>query len=114
VDKLGSLATLRQRKREENTEAAGKCFNDTIQWVGCNSTPEHSDLSITPDYPILIKEKEIAEKTPENLAQTQKSRKQKVLNSATQELKQLLKTYKNNGIQTFLQGLTPPNTHYGR
>jgi hypothetical protein len=35
---------------------------------------------------------------------------ERIRNTATQELKQLLKTYNNDGIQTFLQGLTPTDS----
>jgi hypothetical protein len=30
-------------KTEEEIEAAVKFFNDTIQWAGWNTTPEHTD-----------------------------------------------------------------------
>jgi hypothetical protein len=43
---------------EEYIETAVKYFNDTIQWAGWNATPEHTDLPITTDYPILIKQKQ--------------------------------------------------------
>jgi hypothetical protein len=41
------------------------------------------------------------------LASITNTRKQKILNKATQKLKQLLNNNKNDCIQTFLQGLTP-------
>jgi hypothetical protein len=30
-------------RTEEDTEAAVKFFNDTVQWAGWNTTPEHTD-----------------------------------------------------------------------
>jgi hypothetical protein len=51
-------------KTEEDTEAAVKCFKDTIQWTGWNAMPEHTDTVKTCDCPILIKQK-IEEATPQ-------------------------------------------------
>jgi hypothetical protein len=84
IYKLGSLLTLCQQKlslkvplkTEENIETAVKYFNNTIQWAGWKATPEHTDLSVTPDYSILIKQK-IVEKGKKKMAQTQNIRKQK-------------------------------------
>jgi hypothetical protein len=45
-------------KIEEDTEAAVKFFNDTIQWAGWNATPEHTDTFKEYYCPILIKKKE--------------------------------------------------------
>jgi hypothetical protein len=42
-------------KTEEDTEAALKFFNDTIQWAGWNATPQHTDTLTTYDCPILIR-----------------------------------------------------------
>jgi hypothetical protein len=95
-------------KTKEDIETAVKFFNYTVQWAGWNATPEHTDTLQTYDCPILIKQK-IEEKrrlrrgwhrlrTPES---------KRLLNTATQELKQLLNNNKNYCIQTFLQGLTP-------
>jgi hypothetical protein len=44
-------------KNEEDTEAAVKFFNDTVQWAGWNATPEHTDTLKTYDFPILVKQK---------------------------------------------------------
>jgi hypothetical protein len=95
-------------KTEEDIEAAVKFLNHTVQWAGWNATPEHTDRLKTCDCPILIKQK-IEEKrrlrrgwhrlrTPES---------KRLLNTETQELKQLLKRNRDDCIQTFLQGLTP-------
>jgi hypothetical protein len=94
-------------KTEEDIDAAVKFFNDTIQWAGWNAIPEHTGTLKTYDSPILTKQ-EIEEKiilrrgwhrlwTPES---------KRLLNIATQELKQLPSSNKNDSIQTFLQGLT--------
>jgi hypothetical protein len=95
-------------KTKEDTAAAVKFFNDTVQWAGWNATPEHTDTLKTYDCPILIKQK-IEEKRRLRRGwhrlRTQESRR--LLNTATQELKQLLNKNKNDCIQTFLQGLTP-------
>jgi uncharacterized protein YktA (UPF0223 family) len=95
-------------KTEEDIEAAVKFFNDTIHWAGWDTSPEHTDILKTYDCPTLIKQ-QIEEKrrlcrswhrlrTPES---------KRLLNTATQEQKQLLNNNKNNCIQTFLQGLKP-------
>jgi hypothetical protein len=42
-------------KTEEDSEAAVKFFNDTVQWAGWNATPEHTDMLKTYDCAILIK-----------------------------------------------------------
>jgi hypothetical protein len=44
-------------KTKEDTEATVEFFNDTIQWAGWNSTPEHTDTVKTYDCPILFKQK---------------------------------------------------------
>jgi hypothetical protein len=44
-------------KTEEGIEAAVKFFNDTAQWAGWKTTPEHTDTLNTYDCPILNKEK---------------------------------------------------------
>jgi hypothetical protein len=41
-------------KTKEDTEAAAKFFNDTMQWVGWNATPEHTDTLKIYDCSILI------------------------------------------------------------
>jgi hypothetical protein len=57
----GKLSLKVPFKTEENIEAAVTYFTDTNHWAGWNSTLEHTDLPITPDYPIPIKQK-VAEK----------------------------------------------------
>jgi hypothetical protein len=44
-------------KTEKDIEAAVKFFNDTVQWAGWNTTPEHTDTLKTYDCPVLIKQK---------------------------------------------------------
>jgi hypothetical protein len=95
-------------KTEEETEAAVKFFNDTIQWAGWNAMPEHTDTFKTYQCPLLIKQKITERKilcrcwyqlrTPDS---------KRLFNAAIQELKQLLISNQNNSIQTFLQGHTP-------
>jgi transposase len=114
-------------KTEENIEAAVKYFNDTIQWAGWNSTPEHTDLLITSDYHILVKQKNsrktkiqhtdlpITSDYPILVKQknSSKTKQQKAKEYSSQQHKNLSnfpKTYKNNAIQTFLQGLTPTDS----
>jgi hypothetical protein len=95
-------------KTEEDIEAAVKFFNDTIHWAGWNTTPEHTDTLKTYDCPILIKQK-IQEKRRlrRGWHRLRTPASKRLLNIATQELKQLLNNNKNDCIQTFLQGLTP-------
>jgi hypothetical protein len=44
-------------KTEENIQEAGNFFSNTIQWAGWNATPEHTDILITVDCPIQMKQK---------------------------------------------------------
>jgi hypothetical protein len=44
-------------KAELYIEAAGKFFNDTLQWTCWNATPEHADTLKTYDCLMLIKQK---------------------------------------------------------
>jgi hypothetical protein len=47
-------------KTEEDTEATVKFLNNTIQWAGCNATPEHTDTLKT--YGCLILKKQSKKK----------------------------------------------------
>jgi hypothetical protein len=44
-------------KTEEDSEAAVKFSNDTIQWAHWNAMPGHTDTLNTYNYPILITQK---------------------------------------------------------
>jgi hypothetical protein len=101
-------------KTEAEIEDAVKYFTDLIQWAGWTATPEITCTPSSYDYPLPIKQK-LAEKRrlrkEWHLYRTPTSKK--LLNRATQELKQLLHDHKNYNIQTFLNGLTPTaSTHY--
>jgi hypothetical protein len=100
--------TLVSFKTEEDIEAAVKVFNDTVQWADWNTTPEHTDTLKAYVCPILIKHKiEEKRRLHRGWHQLQTPESKRLLNTATQELKQLLNNNKNGCIQTFLQGLTP-------
>jgi hypothetical protein len=60
-------------KNEEDIEAAVKFFNDTIQWAGWNTTPEHTDTLKTYSCQKSKKKK----KTQLRLAPITNTRKQK-------------------------------------
>jgi hypothetical protein len=61
-------------------------------WLELNTcTHRHTHYPPPPDYPVLIKQK-FEEKKKTGTDSTAESKR--ILNSATQELKQLLKTYK--------------------
>jgi hypothetical protein len=49
-------------KTEEDIEAAVNVFNDTVQWAGWNTTPEHTDILKTYVCPILITPKKSKKK----------------------------------------------------
>jgi hypothetical protein len=88
-------------KTEEDIETGVKLFNDTLQWAGLNATPEHRH-----DCPILIKQKiEEKRRLCRGWHRIQTPESKRLLNTATQKLKQLLNNNKNDCIQTFLQGL---------
>jgi hypothetical protein len=95
-------------KIEEDIEAAVKFFNDTVQWIGWNATPEHTDTLKTYDCPILIKQQiEGKRRLRRGWHRLRAPKSKRLLNTAKQDLKQLLNKNKNDCIQTFLQGLTP-------
>jgi hypothetical protein len=87
-----------------------KFFSDTVQWAGWNATPGHTDIFKTYECPILIKQK-IEDKRRLrrgwHLLRTPESKR--LLNTATQELKQLLNNNKNDCIQTFRKVLRQQN-----
>jgi hypothetical protein len=88
-------------------------FNDTVQWAGWNATTEHTDTLKTYYCPILIEQKIKEERRLRRGWQRLRTPESKrLLNKATQELKQLLNRNKNDCIQTFLQGLTPTESTY--
>jgi hypothetical protein len=91
-------------KTEEDIEAAVKFFNDTIQWAGWNATPRHIDTLKAYDSSILIKQKAEEKRRLHRDWHRLRTPKSKGFNTATQEL---LNKYKNDCIETFLQGLTP-------
>jgi hypothetical protein len=94
-------------RNEEDIKAAVKFFNDTLQWAGWNATQEHIDTLKTYDCPILIKQQIEKRRLRRGWHLLRTPESKRLLNTATQELKQLLNRNKNDCIQTFLQGLTP-------
>jgi hypothetical protein len=97
-----SLETLKY------TEATVKFFNDRIQWAGWNAIPERKDTLITYDCPIYNKQNiEEKRRLRREWHRLRKAERRRLLNTATQELKQLLSNNKNDCIQALLQGLTP-------
>jgi endonuclease/exonuclease/phosphatase family metal-dependent hydrolase len=95
-------------KTEEDIDAVVNFFNDIVQWAGWNATPEHTDTLKTYDCPILIKQKsEEKRRLRRGWHRLRTPESKRLLNTATQELKQLLNNNRNDCIQTFLQGLTP-------
>jgi hypothetical protein len=95
-------------KTEDQIEDAVKYFTVLIQWAGWTATPENTYIPWSYDCPIFIKQK-LAEKRRlrKEWHANRTSTNKKLLNRATQELKQILHDDKNANIQTFLHGLTP-------
>jgi hypothetical protein len=92
-------------KTAEDIEAAFQYFNDTIQWVCWNTTPEQTNTLKTNECPLLIKQKVLGKRRlRRRWHQLRTSRNKRLLN--TRELKQLLNNI-NHNIETFLQALTP-------
>jgi hypothetical protein len=84
-------------KTKENIEAAVKFFNDTIQWEGWNTTPEHTDSLKTYDCPRLIKQKfEEKRRLCRGWHQLRTPESKGLLNTSAYELKQLLNSNKND------------------
>jgi hypothetical protein len=95
-------------KTEAQIDDAVKYFTDLIQWAGWTATPETTCTTSSYDFPIFIKQK-LAEKRrlQKEWHRHRTPTSKKLINKATQELKQLLYDHKNYNIQTFLNGLTP-------
>jgi hypothetical protein len=93
---------------DSQIEEAVKYFNDIIQWAGWNATPETSYTPSIHTCSISIKQK-IAEnrRLRREWQRNRTPLRKKLLNRASQDLKQLLSDHKNAGLQTFLLGLTP-------
>jgi hypothetical protein len=102
----------------DDIEEAVKFFTDTVQWAGWKETPPLPARSGINACPLIIQQQLAAKRklrrdwhhfrTPES---------KRLLNAATQDLKQLIRTIKNDQAQTFLQELTPrqpPTTPCGR
>jgi hypothetical protein len=101
-------------KTESQIEDTVKYFNDIIQWAEWNATLETTYTPSSYTCPIFIKQK-LAEKRRlrREWQRTRTPTSKKLLNRATQDLKQLLHHHKNDGIQNFLHGLTPTaSTNY--
>jgi hypothetical protein len=94
-------------KNDSDIAAAIKNFNDTIQWAGWTTTPEHTEARQTYDCPILIKENLLNKrKFRRNLHRFCTPESKRLLNTATRELKQLLANTNNASLQTFLQDIS--------
>jgi hypothetical protein len=86
-------------KTEEDIEAAAKFLNDTIQWAGLNATPEHKGTLEAYDGPIIIKQNIEGKgrfRREWQLLRTPTSKR--LLNTATQDLKEHLHGNKNDCI----------------
>jgi hypothetical protein len=78
-------------------EAAVKFFNDTIQCTGLNATPERKRTLKAYDCPIISKQKiEEKRKLHREWHHLQAPATKRLLNAATQELKELLHDNKND------------------
>jgi hypothetical protein len=100
-------------KTDAQIEDVVKYFTDIIQWAGWTATPKDTYTPSSFDCPIFIKQK-LAEKRRfwKEWHHYRTPTSKKVLNRATQELKQFLHEHKNSNIQTFLHGLTPTASDY--
>jgi hypothetical protein len=95
-------------KTAADIEAAVKFFIDTVQWAGWKAKPKLLTKCRIHGCPTTIQQK-IAEKRKlrRDWHRFRTSESKRLLNAATQDLKQLLRRYKNDRAQTFLQGLQP-------
>jgi hypothetical protein len=95
-------------KTPDDVEAVVQLFTETVQWAGWQATPTLPAMPRIHGCPIVIKQK-LAEKrklrpdwhsfrTPES---------KQLLNTTTQDLKQLIRQIKNDHVQSFLQDLQP-------
>jgi hypothetical protein len=73
----------------------------TVQLAGWNATPEHKDALKIYDCPVIIKQKiEEKRRLPRDWHRLRTPESKRLLNTATQELEQLLNRNKNDSIQT--------------
>jgi hypothetical protein len=88
------------------TSAAVTFFNETIQFVGWNATPEHTETLKAYDCPISLTQTiEEKRRFGRDWRRLRTPKSKILLNTATQE--ELLNYNNNDCIQTFLQCLTP-------
>jgi hypothetical protein len=105
-------------KADADIEAAVKSFNDTGQWAGWKATPKLPAANRIHDCPKTIKQKIAGKrKLRRDWRRFRTPERKRLLNAATQDLKQLLNRNKNDCVQKFLQGLqkrNPPTIPCGR
>jgi hypothetical protein len=95
-------------KTTDDTEEAVKFFTDTVQWAGWKANPPLPDRTGINACPLKIQQQLAAKrKLRRNWQHFRTPENKKLLNAATQDLKQLIRTLKNDQVQTFLQELTP-------
>jgi hypothetical protein len=84
-----------------------KFFTDTVKWAGWKATPPlHARIGINA-CPLIIQQQLAAKrKLPLDWHHFRTPESKRLLNAATQDLKQLVRTIKNDQVQTFLQELT--------
>jgi hypothetical protein len=92
-------------KTTSDIEVAVKFFTDTVQWAGWKETPKSPTVNRIHGCPIIIKQKLAEKRKLRRDWQRLRTPVSKLLNAATQDLKQHLRKFRNDQVQTFLQGL---------
>jgi hypothetical protein len=95
-------------KTTDDIEEAVKSFTDTVQWAGWKATPPLPNRTRINACPLKIQQQLAAiRKLRRNWQHFRTPENKRLLNAATQDLKQLIRTSKNDQVHAFLQELTP-------
>jgi hypothetical protein len=91
-----------------DVEAAAQLFTATVQWAGWQATPTLPAAPRIHGCPIIIKQK-LAEKRKlrRDWHRFRTPASKRLLNTATQDLKQLIRRIKNDRVQSYLQEFQP-------
>jgi hypothetical protein len=95
-------------KITDDIEEAVTFFTDTVQWAGLKATSPLPAITRINACPLIIQQQLAAKRKLRRDSHHFRTPDRKgLLNAATQDIKQLLRTIKNDQVQTFLQELTP-------
>jgi hypothetical protein len=95
-------------KTTDDIEEAVKFFTDSVQWAGWKATTPFPARHKINDCPLIIQQQlAVKRKLRRDWHRFRTPDTNRPLNAATQDLKQLIRTIKNEQVQTFHQELSP-------